>query len=371
MIHIAIGTKAQFIKMAPVMQVLQKRDVEYNLIDLGQHSLITNDLRKEFGLKSPDVYLSKGENISGIGSGIGWMLRQFSKGMNGRWLKQKVFKGQKGVCLIHGDTVSTLVALFLAKRAGIKTAHIEAGLRSFNSFEPFPEEILRVICMKYADMLFAPSTWAYDNLTRMGLKYKSLLISGNTSLETTRYSLDKQADPAIDLDSYAVVTVHRMENIFSRKRLSMVMDLIEQISQSHPVVFVQHPPTIAQLRKFRMAGRLAEIRNIHYFKILSHAHFISFIRNAEFVVTDGGSIQEESYYLDVPCLLLRKCTERMEGVGGNVCISKMSASRIKDFVHNYSSYHRDHPLPSDSSPSEEIVDLIMRFEKEGAIGMKS
>lgn len=341
MIHIAIGTKAQCIKLAPILQKLQRDDIAFNLIDLGQHSLITRDLRSEFNLKRPDVYLSKGENIASMYRGILWLIRIFLKSLSPRWIKKNIFLDNNGVCLIHGDTASTLIGLYLAKRAHLKVAHIEAGLRSFCWREPFPEEILRVIAMRFSDILFAPSQWAFDNLAKMGLKEKTVLISANTSLESTLYSLSKKIDLGLPLKKFALVTVHRMENIFSRRRLEFIINLISKISDKLPIVFIQHPPTIHQLKRHKLQAKLHKQKNIYFHTILSHAHFISLLNACELIVTDGGSIQEESFYLGKPCLLLRRHTERKEGLGENVVLSNLNERTIDYFIEHYSELKRE------------------------------
>jgi len=359
MIHIAIGTKAQLIKMSPVLRGLKARNIEFNFIDLGQHSVITANLRDEFGLKDPDVRLSFGENISGLFQGIVWALKLFCKGLNARWVREKIFQNKSGVCLIHGDTVSTFLALYFAKRARIKVAHVEAGLRSDNYFEPFPEELLRVAAMHFSDILFAPSVWAVENIHKMGLKKETVLLSGNTSLETTYHSLKKSTPLNLNVARYALVTVHRMENIFSKKRLNSVVDFIARTSPDLPVVFVQHPPTIGQLKKFNLESRLKKINNVYFFQILSHAHFIHLLRGCEFVVTDGGSIQEESFYLGKPCLLLRRNTERREGLGENVVLSDLREERMDDFLRNYKNFIRAEVIDERIKPSEEIINYIV------------
>ncbi|MCM8823193.1 MAG: UDP-N-acetylglucosamine 2-epimerase [Candidatus Omnitrophica bacterium] len=357
MIHIAIGTKAQFIKMFPVMAALKGRGVEFNLIDLGQHSLITEDLREEFNLKEPNVYLSQGKNISQVSEGLIWSLNIICKGVDKDKITKEIFLGRKGICLIHGDTVSTLLALYLAKRVGIKVAHIEAGLRSYSYLEPFPEEIVRIVCMRFSDLLFAPYPYAFDNLKRMGLGKKSVLLSYNTSWESTLYSLNKRINFDFNVGKFCLVTIHRLENIFFRKKLEFIVELLKNISQTINLVFVQHPPTLEQIKKFALEERLKSSR-IFFFKILSHAHFLHLLEKCEFVSTDGGSIQEESYYLDKPCLLLRNFTERQEGLGENVILSKFSQTNIDYFLSHYNLLKRKEQLNFKNRPSQEIVDYI-------------
>jgi UDP-N-acetylglucosamine 2-epimerase len=360
MIHIIIGTKAQCIKMAPLLQRLQQKDVPLNLIDVGQHSIITNELREEFGIRKPNVYLSKGENITHIRGGLLWVIRIFLKSLSSGWIKKNVFLNQKGICLTHGDTLSTLIGLYLAKMAGLKVAHIEAGLRSFCWYEPFPEEIIRLIAMRFSDVLFAPSQWAFNNLVKMGLKEKAVLISGNTSLESTMYSLGKKVDLGLDVERFCLITAHRMENIFSKKRLEFIIKLISKIADRFPIVFIQHPPTINQLKKFGLQDRLNKINNIYFFKILSHGHFIHLLNRCEFVITDGGSIQEEGYYLDKPCLILRNRTERQEGLGENVVLAEFSQEKINYFLENYQNLKRCSFLNMEPNPSEQIIDVVKR-----------
>lgn len=361
MIHILVGTKAQVIKLMPVINQLKQKDIPFNLIDLGQHSLITKELREEFKIEEPRFYLSKGSNISTLKQGLIWLLRICLKGLSSSWVREKMFKNMDGICLIHGDTASTLIGLCLAKRAHLKVAHIEAGLRSFCWHEPFPEEIIRVITMRLSDILFAPSKWAFDNLVKMGLKEKAVLISANTSLESTLYSLSKKIDLGLPLGKFALFTVHRMENIFSRGRLEFIINLISKISDKLPVVFIQHPPTIHQLKRHKLQEKLYKQKNIYFYTILSHAHFINLLNSCEFVVTDGGSIQEESFYLGKPCLLLRRRTERKEGLGENVVLSDFRERRIDYFVDHYAEFKREARFSQEPLASYEIVNSLSRY----------
>ncbi|MFH1790640.1 MAG: UDP-N-acetylglucosamine 2-epimerase [Candidatus Omnitrophota bacterium] len=360
MLHIAIGTKAQFIKMSPVIKRLEESGIAFNLIDLGQHAMITRELRKEFGLKSPSVSVCPGRNVSSIFQGLVWMARIFWMSLSPRWIKETVFMNRRGICLIHGDTVSTIMALYLAKRAGLKTAHIEAGLRSFDLLEPFPEEILRLIVMRHSDILFAPSKWALSNLDKMGLSARAVPLAANTSLETTVQSLNRNTPADVGAEKYCLVTVHRMENIFSAKRLALLADFMGDISRSLRVVFIQHPPTVRRLEKSGLCKRIKDNPNIRLFSIISHSHFIGLVAGAEFVITDGGSIQEECFYLDKPCLLLRNRTERMEGIGENVSVSQFKKENMRRFYADYKSYRRKSAIDMLAKPSEEIIDYLAR-----------
>ena len=190
MIHVFIGTKAQFIKMAPVMQELERRRIAYNFIDAGQHGGLTSDLIQQFELRAPDVLLrSERANIVGLGEAVAWAAKNIARAaFRSRQAFKELFRSEGGICLIHGDTLTTLLSLFYARRCGIKVAHIEAGLRSHDLFNPFPEEIIRLVAMRYSDLLFAPSDWAAENLRQMGCAWKAVKVGGNTVADAVRYA---------------------------------------------------------------------------------------------------------------------------------------------------------------------------------------
>ena len=157
MIHFFIGTKAQFIKMAPVMVELEKRGVAFRYIDSGQHAELTRSLRKVFGLREPDVNLyGRNKDVVSLTSAVGWMFKLGWAWLARRkWLREHVFAGG-GICLIHGDTLSTLFGMRMAKAVDLEIGHVEAGLRSFCIWHPFPEELIRIHCMKRCDILLRP-----------------------------------------------------------------------------------------------------------------------------------------------------------------------------------------------------------------------
>jgi UDP-N-acetylglucosamine 2-epimerase len=359
MIHVAIGTKAQFIKMAPVLRALEERSIPFHLVDLGQHALITRNLRREFAVRAPDRVLSAGGNVVRLAQGLRWVVGLARRGLDRHRLREEVFGGRPGICLVHGDTASTLLAVLLAKRAGLRVAHIEAGLRSYHLGEPFPEEMVRLAAMRFSDILFAPSPWARENLVRMGLGSRCVLLAANTSVESLAFSLNQPAGSDVPPGPYALVTVHRMENIFSRRRLGLVRDLVERIARMMTVVFVQHQPTLLQLKKFGLQASFERLADIRLLRILSHSAFLHHLARAEFVVTDGGSIQEESACLGVPCLLLRKHTERMDGIGLNVMVGGTDCRVAMRFLENYPRLRVPPAPPPKVLPSKQIIDHLI------------
>jgi UDP-N-acetylglucosamine 2-epimerase len=361
MIHIFIGTKAQFIKMAPVMQNLNSRGIAYNFIDSGQHAGITNELIKQFGLRPPDIYLRKKSgsgNIRTIPQALIWSIRSLSQALfNPKRSLRVIFKNQMGICLIHGDTLSTLLSLIYAKRCGIRVAHIESGLRSYHPFDPFPEELVRLIAMRFSDILYASSEWAFDNLCKMGYQNKTINVGFNTGMDAARFAVKQAWGENRPKQPYVVVTIHRLETIYSRTRLKMIVKLIRRITRHHHVIFVLHEPTKQQLMKFDLLSSLSQATSIEILPLLPYTEFVHLFAGADFIVTDGGSIQEECYYLNKPCMVMRSKTERIEGLGENVQLVDFDSNQIDYFLENYSSFSRK-KIKDDISPSEIIVDNL-------------
>mgnify|MGYP002854653030 CR=1 FL=1 len=356
-----LGTKAQYIKTAPLLRLLTARELSYRLVDTGQHGAITGGLREELGVKVPDVSLGS-TNVDSILGGLLWGGRwlawiTFRPG----WVRQTLFAGRRGVCLVHGDTVSTLLATLAARRAGQRVALIEAGLRSHNLLRPFPEEIVRSICMKLGAYLFAPSADALDNMRRMRLAGLLVDLGQNTNVEALYYSLERVPSPR--RDPYAVVTIHRLETITRRERLEHVVSLVERISDRLDVCFVMHPPTEKKLRQFDLLSRLSDCERVEVLPLLEHAGFVGLVAGAECVVTDGGSIQEETAYLDVPCLVMRTETERPEGLGDNVRLSGFDSGVDREFLEYYRRYRRGSRTAS-AKPSERMLEVILREERQ-------
>jgi len=358
-IHVFIGTKAQYIKTAPLLRLMQEGGVPYRLIDSGQHAVFSSTLRKELGIKEPDAVLhSKGDIISVLQA-----VRWFSKYIMMLLFRPKtahheIFQDGNGVCIIHGDTPSTLLALLLAKRVGLKVAHIEAGLRSFNVFKPFPEEMIRMICMRHSDYLFAPSEWAFQNLVHLGIKGNIVNIGQNTNVEAMYYSLGRaRAEPLVP-EKYCLMTIHRVETILSKSRLSFVVSLAERIADRMKVGFVLHDPTRRKLEEFGLEDRLTGNPNIKISGLINHSKFLAWLACADCVVTDGGSIQEECHYLGVPCLVMRSETERQEGIGSNALLCDFDDEIVNSFFSSYSSLRGGHRLEN-IEPSRRILETLL------------
>jgi UDP-N-acetylglucosamine 2-epimerase (non-hydrolysing) len=359
MIHVFIGTKAQLIKMAPIMVELQNRNIPYNFVFSGQHQATVKNIRDEFGLKAPDITLYEGKDITGIVQMLLWAIRIIFFTFRNR---KTVWQGDKnGIVLNHGDTFSTLLGSFLGRISGHRSAHIESGLRSFNLFHPFPEELTRILTFQLSNVYFAPGEWALNNLK----KYKGHKVDTvhNTLLDSLRISQAaiEQAEVDVPEGKFALVSLHRFENIFSRKKLEEIVDLLIDISASLPLLFILHVPTKKKLEEFGLTGKLEQCANIELRPRYSYFQFIRLTKNAEFVLTDGGSNQEECHYMGKPCIILRSASERREGLGENAVLSNYDKSLIDPVVQNPADYQ----IPATRfslSPSALIVDELEKLD---------
>ena len=357
MIHILIGTKAQLIKMAPLMALMKNQGVPYNFIHTGQHHETITDLLSDFGLRAPDHTLYNGPDITSIAAMAKWGTKLIAK--HGK--HSPIWNNDdKGIVLVHGDTISALIGAVCAKRAGLKVAHIESGLRSFNLFHPFPEELTRLGVFRLSDILFCPGDWAASNVAHL-TKKKVVNTGQNTLIDAIRLYLGTESRrDHLPSEPYVVISLHRFENIFNQTRLTWILDQLIKLPEHLRKVFIMHPPTEKKLAAFGLRTKLEEagfdLRNRY-----GYLDFISLVSGAEFVVTDGGSNQEECSYLDIPCLIMRKSTERKEGLGMNAMLSNYDEDVIASFHEFAANYRPGGAATGEIHPSAIILENLGEY----------
>ena len=355
MIHIVLGTRAQLIKMAPVMRALQREDIPYNFIFTGQHQDTIEELRKSFKIKEPDVTLYRGQDIVSIASMIVWSIRILFKTL---FTKKEIFKNDReGIVIVHGDTISTLLGALMGKLSGLKVGHVESGLRSFKLFHPFPEELTRIATFALCDYFFCPGEWAVNNVKKYA--GKKINTRMNTLFDSLQWAVQNlnQIGVTIPQERYCVISIHRYENVNTRNNLTHIIRTVEKIAERLRVLFVLHPITEKKLHSYGFYCRMQDNAHVELLPRYSYFQFIRLLHGSEFMVTDGGSNQEECSYLGKPCLLLRKATERQEGLDKNVCLSHMKDDIISNFINNYSQFSLPH-LQEEVTPSSIIVRAI-------------
>lgn len=358
MIHIVLGTKAQLIKMAPVMKALVSSGTTYRFISTGQHRETMDDILANFGLPPPDYVLYNGPDITSIPKMVAWAARILWRTLCDRG---KIFgNDHNGIVLVHGDTFSTLLGAIMGRVARLKVGHVEAGLRSFNLFHPFPEEITRLLTFRLSHYLFCPGEWAVTNLERYA--GEKISTGSNTLRDALRLAVSAVDASQVDIPKqpFAVITIHRFENIYSQAALERVVNIVERIARDKYLVFILHKPTEKKLRQFALYDRLAALDNLELRQRYDYFLFIKLVSAADFVVSDGGSNQEECFYLGKPILLLRKATERQEGLGENCMLSGYDPAHVDRFVENVERYRRA-AVDLRVSPSQVIANICQRF----------
>ena len=351
--HVIIGTKAQLVKMAPVMLALDNKQIAYKFVLTGQHQETMSDLISSFSLKQPDIILYTKQESDTTGKLIQWLFQSTKKA----WSIRYDLKGSRGF-LIHGDTLSTLWGAIFAHFFKIKVIHIEAGLRSKNIFRPFPEEIIRRMVTFFANVLFSAGDWATNNISSN--KNKTVINTEyNTILDSLKYAIkNSNCIDNITPSPYVVVSIHRVENVLSNKMLNQIMNQILIASDRFVLKMVLHPITRRRLSETGWDKKLEKI-GVDLIPRMNYVDFMKLLNNSTALITDGGSNQEEASYLGLPTLLMRKETERMEGLNDNITLSNIKESIMVKFIESIhtSSWNRK-KLPT-TSPSNIIANHLI------------
>ena len=355
MIHIVLGTNAQLIKMAPVMVELNNRNIDYNFVFTGQHRETINSILEIFELKKPDIQLYEHkESTSPIGVFM-WFLRVF---LVFSFNKKKIWQSDvNGYVLNHGDTFSTLLGTFFAKLHGHKTCHIESGLRSYSLLHPFPEELVRILVFRLSDYYFCPGDLATGNVSAYrGVKINTKI---NTLYDALKIALNGKHEIQVEIPKglYAIVSIHRFENIFDKGRFREIVAIILEVANQHRLLFVLHKPTKRQLIRLGLFDSLNRHPNILLKDRYDYFKFIRLIEKSQCVLTDGGSNQEECSFLGKPCLILRKHTERDDGLDESAVLCDLDISKILEIMNNLYDYQRG-SVEYSKSPSAIVVETL-------------
>ncbi len=359
MINVLIGTRAQLIKMAPVLLALERQGTPVRLVMSGQHHTTMAELLAEFGVVTPPLYLYAGKEITGIAQMGRWFLHMLWRGL---YQRERLFVragSGRDAMVVHGDTVSTLLGALLARVLGMAVVHVESGLTSGRWREPFPEELTRRVMFRLANLAFCPDAWAAGNMRR----YHARVVDtgANTIIDAVQEAMRRfdQVTVAVPASPYAVVSLHRFENIFAAGRFGFIVAMLERIALRVPLVFVLHPATRKQAEKFGLLARLTDNPRIQLDPRMTYVPFLKLLHGACFVVSDGGSNQEELAWLGIPTLLMRGATERHDGLGGTVVISNYDEAVIERFVDEVLAGSVERGMPTTTlAPSKTIARML-------------
>lgn len=350
---VLVGTKAQFIKTAPVLRELDHRKMSYRLVYTGQHSETFDTLEKAFGTRTADENLVPGMEAATNSSFASWSLSFWRRALLRRLRRE--WRGTR-IVLVHGDTASTLYGALLGRLVGAKVAHIEAGLRSPRLLDPFPEELIRRVVSRLSVLHFPPDLTAARNLK--GRAGRVVTTSGNTLRDALTLALQSaDVEKAGGGGGYAIASIHRTENL-AEGRLDGLMEQVLKASTVVPIRFVLHPVTRSRLAVTGWMDRLQRNGGVQLLERMDYPAFVRLMLDAAFLMTDGGSNQEEAAMLGLPTLLLRKATERHDGLGDNIVLSGLNGEVIQDFVSKHAGARWGVRSVDPQSPSAKIVDTL-------------
>ena len=293
-------------KVGPLHRAFQHvPEIESFIIHTGQHydERMSEVFFKQLGLPEPHIYL-------GVGSGSHAV--QTAKIMIA--FEEAVLEHKPDVVLVVGDVNSTVACSLVAAKCHIPIIHVEAGLRSGD--RSMPEEVNRVVTDSIADYLFVTEQSGMDNLKAEGVADEKVHFVGNVMIDSLVHFREEAArrpvmnDLGLEAKKYALMTMHRPANVDTEGQLEKVVETIEKIAGLIPVVLPLHPRTRNRLESFGMLPRLEAIETLTTTEPLGYLEFLNLMDNAAAIVTDSGGVQEESTYLQVPCLTLRPNTER-------------------------------------------------------------
>ena len=324
-IHLIAAARPNFMKIAPLYHALKKEKwVDPKIIHTGQHyDLNMSDaFFKDLKLPEPDIHLNVGSGTHA--DQTGQVMIAYEKILE---------KHRPNLIIVVGDVNSTLACTLAATKINYSVsqgtkhslsnkacvqrpivAHLEAGLRSFD--RSMPEEINRIVTDVLADILWTPSPDADTNLANEGVTPSKVIRVGNImidSLEMLRdkiESLNVYKEFNLNQNRYGLVTLHRPSNVDERKTLTTLCNALNNIAKTTPLIFPVHPRTLKNIKIFELDGLLKKNKKLFLVEPISYIRFMNLVFNCQFVLTDSGGIQEETSYLNIPCLTLRANTER-------------------------------------------------------------
>jgi UDP-N-acetylglucosamine 2-epimerase (non-hydrolysing) len=386
-----VGARPNFVKLAPIYKAINNfsppssdHSIEHTIIHTGQHYdySLSKIFFKEFGIPEPDFNLDVGSGTPGFQ--IGEMIKRIEK-----VFLEKNNNNNFDLVLVYGDTNSTLAGALAAKSSGIKVAHVESGLRSFD--RRMPEETNRVLTDHISDYLFAPTQTAVNNLEREHV-FGKVIYTGDIAVEIVREAVQLLEtsrpssssilnDLGLDPKSYILFTMHRSENTSSEESLISVIRVFEMLSEEQQqggevgegkattttIVFPIHPRTANLLKDKNLYSRLERCKNVKLIEPVGYLDFIKLMQNAKKIITDSGGAQKEAYLLAVPCITIRKNTEWIETVdeGWNI-LTDTDTNKIVEAARERTSLpdtsKQNKPIFGDGRTSTIIKDFIIALQ---------
>lgn len=357
-IHLIAAARPNFMKIAPLFHELNKRDwAQPMIVHTGQHYDVnmSDVFFKNFGLPDPHIHL-------GVGSGT--HAQQTGNVMIA--YEKVLLESPPDLVVVVGDVNSTAAVTMAAVKLGVRVAHLEAGLRSFD--RTMPEEINRLVTDAIADYLWTPSMDGNLNLENEGVKPEKIRLVGNIMIDSLVMAkpriegLDQYSQFGCKSGDYGLVTLHRPSNVDDKASLGLLCEHLVTISEKIPLIFPVHPRTAGKLKEHGITA-LDEAGQIHLTTPLGYNDFMSLVFNSKLLITDSGGIQEETTFLQIPCITLRENTERPVTVtqGTNELCRPDELGKKVDLILGGGYKKGNIPELWDGKTAERIADLIEKL----------
>ncbi len=355
-----VGTRPNFIKIAPLAHEFLQRNIPHVLVHTGQHYDYGMDkiFFDELSIPKPDINL-------GVGSAT--LTAQTAQIL----LKlEPVLREQKpDMVIVVGDVNSTFAGALCARQLGIPVAHVEAGLRSFDT--GMPEETNRILTDHISEYLFVTEKSAIANLEREGIAGSRIFFVGNVMIDTLLMhaakaeSLPILSDLHLNKGLYLTVTMHRPSNVDDKKMLCAIADMLAAIQTNIEVVWPLHPRTRKHLESWGIFSSLKKLPNLKLIAPLGYLDFLCVMKHSAAVLTDSGGIQEETTVLGVPCITFRNNTERPvtleKGTNLKVTTDIPTVASLLDTVINKKiKIRKQVPEKWDGKAAQRIVDILIK-----------
>ena len=353
------GARPNFMKIAPLMRAYRARDgIVPVLVHTGQHydENLSDLFFRQLDIPEPDVNLGVGSASHAVQTAE--IMARF---------EPVLAEHRPDWVVVVGDVNSTIACALVAVKLGVKVAHVEAGLRSFD--RTMPEEINRVLTDAISDLLLVSEPSGLENLKREGLPDEKVRFVGNVMIDTLRANLQR-AERSTILEGlglvaggYNIVTLHRPSNVDQAASFTRIADALEVIQDDLPTIFPMHPRTAANLERLGLAERFADMKQLRIVEPLGYLDFLKLMARSAVALTDSGGIQEETTILGVWCLTLRKNTERPVTVscGTNTVVGTDTERIISAYRRCRAKGVADCAVPEkwDGQAAERIVECLV------------
>ncbi|HEY3913009.1 MAG TPA: UDP-N-acetylglucosamine 2-epimerase (non-hydrolyzing) [Verrucomicrobiae bacterium] len=351
------GARPNFVKIAPLMKCIQRQDpgaVRARMVHTGQHydAQMSQVFFDELGIPTPDYNLEVGSGSHAAQTAE--IMKRF---------EPVCIEAKPDWLVVVGDVNSTMACTLVAAKMGVKVAHVEAGLRSFD--RTMPEEINRLVTDSIADLLLTPSPDADENLIREGVPDSKIRQVGNIMIDSLVAHLAAGSNgPVLEKlsladEGFIYVTLHRPSNVDDKKSLAAIVKELSQVGSQWPVIFPIHPRTRKRMEEFGLAfSPGAEVRLLDP---VGYGDSVGLAKHARCIVTDSGGLQEESTFFRTPCLTLRPNTERPVTISiGSNRLTTVERLR-EDFESTLRGPKRIGAIPPlwDGKTAERIVSALM------------